>query len=168
MWFGSEFLLMDFMDLVLIIGTKKLFCLQSSGFKVRNFVVVYDGYVHFEFWNSVLKLGCSADSMVGPDSVVLQLWLLLEIRSLRILDTIDVVGIAFGCSLLPGNFKLTLKAAFICPFEVIDTNNLGATNWVAQTLCLCANTFYPQFWTQVIPRVNSVWTLWRCLCILKP
>ena len=48
------------------------------------------------------QLCCFADSKVGPDRVVLLQWVLLEIGSIGILDTIICLGHCFGCSLLPG------------------------------------------------------------------
>ena len=81
----------------------------------------------------MLELGCFADSMVGPDSAVLLPRFLLEIRFVRILDTIVCSGaLLWLFSPAWDAVKLTLQVGFISPFVVIDPTELGATIVVAQ------------------------------------
>ena len=49
-------------------------------------------WTDFDFLNTLLKLGCLADSLLGPDKTVLIHHLLLKIRSARILDQSSGTG----------------------------------------------------------------------------
>ena len=89
--------------------------------------------VVFEFGKALLEFSCFADSMMGPDSAVL-LRFLLNIRSVRILDTIICLGHCFGS--FP--WLVTLCGHGTHPLVVIASGpaDFVATIVVAQALCL--------------------------------
>ena len=105
------------------------FVFNPKDSRSKIYVEIYNGFV------SILNLEThfsSSDSMVGPDRAVL-----LQIRSVRILDTIVCSGILLWLfSPALDAVKLTLQVGFIFPFVVIDHADLGATIVVAQALSL--------------------------------
>ena len=135
-WFVSfstwSFWSMDFMD------WDSYFVFNPKNLRLKFCVGSLWWYcVEFDFWNSLLEVGCFADSMVGPDGAVLLPWFLLKVRYARILDTFVCSGaLIWLFSPAWDAVKLTLKVGFICPFVVEDPTDLGATIVVAQALCL--------------------------------
>ena len=105
------------------------FVFNPKDSRSKIYVKIYNGFV------SILNLEThfsSSDSMVGPGRAVL-----LQIRSVRILDTIVCSGILLWLfSPALDAVKLTLQVGFIFPFVVIDHADLGATIVVAQALSL--------------------------------
>ena len=79
----------------------------------------------FKFWKALLYLGWFKVSILCPNIPVCLLWILLKIRSIRILDTIVCSGHCFGCSLLHGTPLKSSQNVFTCPFVVINLNDLG-------------------------------------------
>ena len=118
----------------------------KSGYIFKTLLFVWSLWwygVEFEFWNLLLAVCCFADSMVGPDCVVLHPWFLLKVRYDRILDTLVCLGaLIWLFSPACDAVNLTLKVGFICPFVVDDPTYLGATIVVAQALC-CPSSTYP-------------------------
>ena len=115
-----------------------------------------------EFWNSLLEVGCFADSMVGPDDAVLLPWFLLKVRYVRKLDMFMCLGaLIWLYSPAWDAVQLTLKVGFICPFVVDDPTCLGATMVVAQAYACPSSTYplhrKPAFLPMVIKQM--------CLCI---
>ena len=80
----------------------------------------------FEFGKALLNFSCCADSIMGPHSAIF-LRFLLNIRSVRILDTIvHSRTLLWLFSQAWDAVELTLQVGFIYPFVVLDPTNLGA------------------------------------------